>query len=107
MEHRSITVSCPCCESVLEIDVRTATVLRHGPKGRVDEMGKVILDPERWTEATTRVEGRLGTAGDAFDTALGREQSRSKDLDDLFDKARKKVDRRGKGTSDPDHPLRD
>lgn len=97
MSEKEIEVRCPCCESTLVVDVRTRAVLRHAPKQQVDETGKLVLDPVRWDQATTRVKGRLGQATDAFDAALAKEQSRKRDLDDLFDKAKKKTERR-----DPD-----
>ena len=85
---------------MLEVDVRTATVLRHAPREKLDETGKPILDPERWESAKDRVHGRTESAEDAFDAALSKERARSKDLDDLFDKAKGKLDRRKRDVDD-------
>ena len=101
MSDRSIQVCCPCCDNVLEIDVRTQTVLRHAPRERLDETGKIVVDPERWVSANEKVRGRKDKATDAFDAALNKERSRSRDLDDLFDKAKGKIDRRKSGGDDP------
>src|SRR5688572_9514273 len=95
MSEKEIEVRCPCCEATLIVDVRTRTVLRHAPKAQLDETGKPVLDPARWDQAKSRVQGRTGKATDAFDAALAREQSRPKDLDALFEQAKKKADRKG------------
>jgi hypothetical protein len=98
MSIKDIEVRCPCCEATLVVDVRTRTVLRHAPKTQLDETGKPVLDPARWDQATTRVKDRTGKATDAFDAALAREQSRPRDLDALFEQAKKKADRKGEDT---------
>ncbi|MCA9000279.1 MAG: hypothetical protein KDB61_00050 [Planctomycetes bacterium] len=97
MASKEIEVRCPCCESVLVVDVLTAKVLKHAPKEKLDATGKVVLDEGRWDSARSKVAGRGQRGGDAFDQALGKEKSRESDLDDLFKKAKEKVDRRGKG----------
>jgi hypothetical protein len=94
MSEKEIEVRCPCCEATLVVDVRTRTVLRHAPKTQLDETGKPVLDPARWDQATTRVKDRTGKATNAFDAALAREQSRPRDLDALFEQARKKSQRK-------------
>ena len=97
MSEKEIEVRCPCCEATLVVDVRTRTVLKHAPKASLDETGKPVLDPGRWDSATRRVQERTGKATDAFDQALAKEQGRKRDLDDLFDAAKKKATRRGEG----------
>ena len=94
MDTKQIEVSCPCCEAQLLVDVRTQKVLRHAPPAQLDETGKPILDEGRWDSAVGRVSDRKGRSGDSFDEALGREQSREKDLDDLFSKPKDKIQRR-------------
>ncbi|MFT4648735.1 MAG: hypothetical protein ACI9X4_001967 [Glaciecola sp.] len=96
MSAKQIEVRCPCCESLLVVDVLTAKVLKHAPPEKLDATGKIILDENRWDSAKTKVSGRGQRGGDAFDNALGREQSRESDLDDLFKKAKDKVEKRGK-----------
>lgn len=98
MSEKEIEVRCPCCEATLVIDVRSRTVLRHAPKAQLDETGKPVLDPARWDQASTRVKDRTGKANDAFDAALAREHSRPRDLDALFEQAKKKAGRRGEDT---------
>lgn len=94
MDTRQIEVNCPCCESKLVIDVRTCTVLKHAPPEQLDETGRPILDAGRWNAATERVNDRGARGGDGFDQALGKEQGRGEELDDLFDKAKAKMKRR-------------
>ncbi len=82
---------------MLVVDVLTAKVLKHAPPEKLDATGKIILDENRWDSATSKVAGRGKRGGDAFDQALGKEQTREDDLDDLFKKAKDKVEKRGKG----------
>ena len=96
METKQIEVLCPCCDHQLLVDVRTGKVLRHAPPQAADETGKPVLDEGRWDGAVGRVEERRSSGG--FDAALEKELRREDDLDDLFRKAKDKVDRR----SNPD-----
>lgn len=91
---KEVEIECPCCESRLLIDVRTRTVLRHSPKAALDEFGKPVQDGKRWDAAAKTVSDREARGEDAFDSALNRERARGRDLDDLFKKAREKVDER-------------
>jgi hypothetical protein len=91
MDQKEVKVDCPCCQSRLEIDVRTATVLRWRKQGETDETGKPVLRESDWSSASERVSKRLGSAGDKFDESLSREKKRSQDLDDLFRKAHEKL----------------
>lgn len=93
METKQIDVDCPCCNTRLTIDVLSRTVLRHAPPEKRDETGKVVLDEDRWEAANERVAGRGEAAADRFEDALGREHSRERDLDDLFEQAKRKAQR--------------
>lgn len=86
MAKKDITIVCPCCEAELIIDVLTQKILRHRAKGSTAE--------STWGDAHARVAGREERGTDAFDAALSGEQSRSRDLDDLFDEAKKKAEER-------------
>lgn len=94
MDTKEAKVECPCCQSWLEIDVRTGTVLRWRKKGETDETGKPILRESDWNSASERVSQRLGSAADKFDQSLSREKAREKDLDELFRQASKKLGRK-------------
>ena len=93
MTQKQIELACPCCGTILTVDVLTAKVLRSASPREVDETGKAVLDEGRWDAAAARVAGRRGRE-DVLDAALEKERSRSSDLDELFDKAREKLSRR-------------
>ncbi len=88
---KQIEVSCPCCSTVLTIDVLTSQIMRTADPREVDETGKIVLDEGRWDVAKDRVSDRKESADDKLDSALGKEQTRDKDMEDLFDKAKKKL----------------
>jgi hypothetical protein len=93
MDTKEVKVECPCCRSRLEIDVRTAAIVRWSKPGALDESGKRVVGEQDWSDATQRVAQRLGSAGDKFDQSLTREKNRAQDLDELFRKASEKHDR--------------
>jgi len=97
MDSKEVKIDCPCCESKLEIDVRTARVLRWRKKGESDETGKPVLRESDWSAASDKVSRRLGSAADKFDESLTREKGRKQDLDELFRKANEKLGRKDKG----------
>ena len=94
METKQIDIDCPCCNTRLTVDVLTRQVLRHAPPEQLDETGKPVLDENRWDAANQKVAGRKGDAMDKFEAALGKERSREKDLDDLFEQAKKKANKK-------------
>lgn len=91
MEVKQIEIDCPCCDTRLTIDVRTRTVLKHAPRATLDESGKVKLDEGRWDQALKRTSGRVDDAGSKLNKALDDERAKESRLDDLFDKANKKL----------------
>jgi hypothetical protein len=93
---KEVETKCPCCESTLIVDVKTGKVLRHAPPAQVDEMGKIHLDEDRWDSASERSSSRPAEATSKFEQALGDERAKESRFEDLFDKAKKKVDERGK-----------
>jgi len=93
MDAKSVEVACPCCESRLEVDVRTGKIVRWSRKSELDEHGKPRVGESDWRQASQRVEQRLGSATDKFDDSLSREKTRGKDLDELFKKASDKLKR--------------
>ena len=94
MDSKEVKIDCPCCQSRLEIDVRTSKVLRWRKKGETDEVGKPVLRESDWSAASDKVNRRLGSAADKFDESLTREKGRKQDLDDLFRKANEKLGRK-------------
>jgi len=93
-EKKDAQVVCPCCESRIEVDLRTGKVLRWRRAEELDDTGKPVLTEGDWAAANERVAGRLGQAKDRFEAGLSKEKSRGKDLDDLFEKAKGKLRKR-------------
>lgn len=91
METKQIEVTCPCCSTTLSIDVLTRKIMRAVSPAEVDETGKAVLDESRWDSATKRIEERGGNALDKLESGLSDERNKESRLDDLFDKAKKKV----------------
>ncbi len=91
METKQIEVDCPCCSTRLTIDVLTRKIMRAVSHAEVDETGKTVLDESRWDDATSRVEDRVDSAQDKLESALSEERDKESRLDDLFDKAKKKL----------------
>ncbi len=103
MNPKQIDVTCPCCSTVLTVDVLTRTILRSAKSQEIDETGKPVLDEGRWEQARETVSGREGAGKDAFDAALSLEQNREEDLDVLFEKVKKKA--RGREAGDEEAPF--
>ena len=95
MEKKQIEVDCPCCATKLTIDVLTQSVVRATAKAELDETGRPKLDEERWDKAEGRVSQRSAGAQDKLESALEAERTKEARFDDLFEKARKKVEGRG------------
>ena len=95
MEKKQIEVDCPCCATKLTIDVLTRSVVRAHAPAELDETGRPRLDEGRWDRAEGRVAERSGGAQDKLESALEAERTKEARFDDLFEKARKKVERRG------------
>jgi len=93
-EKKDVMVACPCCDSRIEIDLRTGKVLRWRRPEELDETGKPVVTEGDWADANKRVSNRLGEAKDRFESGLSKEKSRVNDLDDLFKKASDKLRKR-------------
>ena len=89
MEIKEVDVLCPCCDTRLTVDVRTGKVIRYSERREEGEAGKA--EPHDFDAISRRVEDRLGGAKEKFEQGLAREQSRGKDLDELFRKANEKL----------------
>jgi len=85
MAAKEIRVKCPCCQSLLEVDVLTEKVMKVLP-GEGADGGAASA----WDAAHDKVSGRLQSASDKLDSSLAREKSRAKDLDELFRKINRK-----------------
>lgn len=86
MSAKEIEITCPCCQSRLAVDVLTAKVMRHeaaGPPATRDT----------WASAQDKVRGRTASGTDKLDQALESERGKASRLDDLFRKAKDKLDK--------------
>lgn len=92
METKQIEVDCPCCQSRLAIDVRTARVLRSRPKGQVDEAGKPKVGEADWTDAFGKVKTREAERDGRLGAMLDEQRRRSDELESRFQAARKKLE---------------
>jgi hypothetical protein len=93
MDPKEVAIRCPCCDSRLLVDVRTAKVLSWSkPGGEVDAEGKPKLKPEDWDAAEARAKGRLAQGLDKFEAGLKKEEQRTQDLEQLWKKLGKRED---------------
>jgi len=94
MQNKQIEVDCPCCSSRLTVDVLTRTVMRALPPEESDASGRPIVPEERWEGARGKVSERQTGAVDRMDAALEAEKNKASRLDDLFDQAKAKIEKR-------------
>ncbi|QDU65824.1 hypothetical protein [Engelhardtia mirabilis] len=92
MDRKQIDVECPSCNSRLAVDVLTATVVRWAAAPEAGAMGPGTagtpkLTEADWSAAMSRMSSRKERSGEAFEAAFSKEQERTRDLDDLFDRA--------------------
>lgn len=100
MDAKQIEIACPCCKSRLLVDLRTGKLLRSLRPEELDAAGKPVVGERDWDQALGRVRERGGESENKLDSALDRERNRSRQLDDLFRKAREQL-------HDPDEAPRD
>jgi hypothetical protein len=87
MGAKQIDVTCPCCASVLTIDVLTSKVMRTL---RADERASGAPAADRWDKAQERVRERTKKSADKLESALEDERTKTSRFDELFKKAREK-----------------
>lgn len=92
MSSKEIEIVCPCCDTQLTVDVLTRAILKTRTAQETDEFGKPKVNLDRWDAAASKVKGRDDDAGGRLDDALAKEKERADQLDDLFDRAKRKLD---------------
>ncbi|MAE29800.1 MAG: hypothetical protein QF599_06045 [Planctomycetota bacterium] len=97
MTNKDLEVRCPCCDTSITVDPLTGRILRAVEPDQRDETGKPVVDGERWDRVSEGVAERPAKAEDKLEAGLRREANRERSLDDLFQKAKDKVKRRGEG----------
>lgn len=88
MSAKEIEIDCPCCSARLVVDVLTSRVMRTEKRGPAAEKAG-----DAWTSAQSKVQKRTASGSDKLDAALESERGKKDRLDDLFDRAKKKVER--------------
>jgi hypothetical protein len=91
MSAKQIDVTCPCCSSVITVDVLTGKVMRTS---RADERTGGGAPVDRWAAANERVRERSTKGADKLESALEDERTKSARFDEIFDKARAKHSRK-------------
>jgi hypothetical protein len=87
MSSKQIDVKCPCCSSVLTVDVLTGKIMRSV---RADEGGASAAPSDRWQSAQDRVRQRTQGSADKLESALDAERGKEARFDELFKKASEK-----------------
>ena len=91
MNAKQIDVTCPCCSSVLTVDVSTGKIMRSE---RAAEGGEPRAPEDRWQSAQDRVRQRTQGGADKLESALDAERGKEARFDELFKKAREKHTRK-------------
>ena len=92
MQPKQIDVTCPCCQSRLAVDVLTQRVVRAARPEERDAAGRPKVGEADWDQALGKVRERDEGREGKMDSALERERARRRQLDDLFDQARRKLE---------------
>jgi hypothetical protein len=85
MGAKEIEITCPCCQSRLQVDVLTGRVLRHESTAAGSDAR------DRWESAQDRVRDRTASGLEKLDRALESERGKAGRLDDLFRKAQERM----------------
>ena len=91
MGAKQIDVKCPCCSSVLTIDVLTGTIMRTV---RAEERTGGAGPVDRWDAANERVRERTQRSADKLESALQDERTKEARFDEIFKKAQAKHTRK-------------
>lgn len=95
MGAKQIDVKCPCCASVLTIDVLTSKVLRTlRADERSEDGSRGTPASDRWDKAQERVRDRTKQSADKLESALQDERTKVARFDELFKKAQDKHTRK-------------
>jgi hypothetical protein len=97
-----ISIKCPCCRSVLEVDTEAARVIAHRKGAHLKEDAKKGED--ELAVALRNHEENRSKVEDQFRLAEDNVRNQASRLDALFDEARKKA-ARSKEDEDPDNPF--
>lgn len=98
MREETFIVECPCCGERLEIERRTGKVVKRWPKpeaGADDDIMQAAL--KKMEDDKARLDSYFASAGTEM-------KAREKELEELFEKGKKKIEESG-DVSKPDMPF--
>ena len=98
MSEGSYLIDCPCCKVRIEVDRKTGKVLRHWEKPVVKEG----VDPMQ--EAIKKMKAENSRLDDYFNNAGRSLEDKKKELNDKFEKEKKRIEDSG-DTSRPINPM--
>jgi ribosomal protein L16 Arg81 hydroxylase len=90
MSAKQIDVKCPCCSSVLTVDVLTGKIMRTVRADERADAGSV----DRWDAANERVRERTTKSADKLESALQDERTKEARFDEIFKQAQAKHSRK-------------
>lgn len=97
MSDGTYLVDCPCCKTRIEVDKKTGKVLRHWDKPVVKPGGDLIQ------EAFKKMKADKSRLDDYFSGAGKSLEDKKKELDEKFEKEKKRIKDSG-DTSRPENP---
>lgn len=98
MSEGTFLVDCPCCKARIEVDRRTGKVLRHWDKPKVKEGGDLM------TEALKKIQEDKSRLDSYFNNAGKSLEDKKKELEEKFEKEKKRIEESG-DTSRPINPM--
>ena len=98
MSDGTFIIDCPCCKVRIEVDSRTGKVLKHWEKPAV----KPGADPMQ--EALEKMKADKARLNDYFSNAGKSLEDKKKELEDKFQKEKKRIEESG-DTSKPENPF--
>lgn len=98
MSEGTFLIDCPCCKARIEVDRKTGKVVKHWEKPEVKPGGDLMAEAMKKMQAD---KGRL----DAYFSNAGRSmEEKKKELEDRFEKEKKRIEESG-DKSKPINPM--
>jgi hypothetical protein len=98
MSEGTFLIDCPCCKARIEVDRKTGKVLRHWEKPQVKEGGDLMQEAfNKMKEDKSRLDNYFTNAGKSM-------EEKKKELDEKFEKEKKRIEDSG-DTSKPINPM--
>jgi len=98
MSEGTFLIDCPCCKARIEVDRRTGKVLKHWEKPQVKEGGDLMQ------EALKKIKADKDRLDSYFSNAGKSMEDKKKELEEQFEKEKKRIEDSG-DISKPINPL--